>query len=85
MELSETKGALHAFNIPLIAVGHAEHGKKFDNILSTAPDVQGQAKVLNLISLHFYSMSSPSSLWKNGGYFTVICMKIAVILASAKK
>ena len=45
VELSETTGALHAFNIPLIAVGHKYHGKKYDNILSTSPDVQGQAKV----------------------------------------
>ena len=45
VELSETTGALHAFNIPLIAVGHKYRGKKYDNILSTSPDVQGQAKV----------------------------------------
>ena len=45
VELSETTGALHAFNIPLVAVGHKYHGKKYDNILSTSPDVQGQAKV----------------------------------------
>ena len=48
VELSETTGALHAFNIPLIAVGHKYRGKKYDNILSTSPDVQGQAKVCRL-------------------------------------
>ena len=43
--MSETRGALHAFNIPLIAVGHKSYARNYDNILSTAPDVQGQAEV----------------------------------------
>ena len=46
--MSETRGALHAFNIPLIAVGHNSGyvgQRNYDNILSTAPDVQGQAQV----------------------------------------
>ena len=47
VDMSETRGALHAFNIPLIAVGHKNvDNKHHDNILSTAPDVQGQAQVL---------------------------------------
>ena len=46
--MSETRGALHAFNIPLVAVGHNSGyvgPRNYDNILSTAPDVQGQAEV----------------------------------------
>ena len=50
VDMSETRGALHAFNIPLIAVGHrnldASTLRNYDNILSTAPDVQGQAEVI---------------------------------------
>ncbi len=49
MDLSETTGALHAFNIPLLAVGdHSPSEEKFaryDNILSTAADLPGQARV----------------------------------------
>ena len=48
VDMSETRGALHAFNIPLIAVGHNSGyvgQRNYDNILSTAPDVQGQAQV----------------------------------------
>ena len=48
MDMSETRGALHAFNIPLVAVGHNSGyvgPRNYDNILSTAPDVQGQAEV----------------------------------------
>ena len=48
VDMSETRGALHAFNIPLIAVGHDSGytgARNYDNILSTAPDVQGQAEV----------------------------------------
>ena len=46
--MSETRGALHAFNIPLVAVGHNSGyvgPRNYDNILSTAPDMQGQAEV----------------------------------------
>ena len=47
--LSETTGALHAFRIPLMSVGN--HGRQpkigtYDNILSTAPDIANQAKVM---------------------------------------
>ena len=50
--LSETTGALHAFRIPLMSVGN--HGRQpkigtYDNILSTAPDIANQAKVMTII------------------------------------
>ena len=57
MDKSETRGALHAFNIPLIAVGHKKYIKHYDNILSTAPDVQGQAKV-EKVNMNYDSCSS---------------------------
>ena len=56
VDKSETRGALHAFNIPLIAVGHKNYGKHYDNILSTAPDVQGQAKVKMNKMNHFLQL-----------------------------
>ena len=62
--LSETTGALHAFNIPLVSVmpqplpaliasGGESGGKRgrrrgngaYNNILTTAPDMAGQARV----------------------------------------
>ena len=56
--LSETTGALHAFNIPLVSVvppttsslrvppGHGGHGRSsYSNMLTTAPDMAGQARV----------------------------------------
>ena len=46
--LSETTGALHAFRIPLMSVGSAARQPrlgKYDNILSTAPDIASQARV----------------------------------------
>jgi hypothetical protein len=47
VDLSETTGALHAFNIPLLSVGQNQRqmSQKYDNILSTATDLTGQAKV----------------------------------------
>ena len=59
MDKSETRGALHAFNIPLIAVGHKNYVKNYDNILSTAPDVQGQAKVEEKVNMNYDSCSLP--------------------------
>ena len=47
--LSETTGALHAFRIPLMSVGNRGRQPKigtYDNILSTAPDIADQAKVI---------------------------------------
>ena len=64
--LSETTGALHAFNIPLVSVmpqplppltasgggesGRGKGGRRrgngaYNNILTTAPDMAGQARV----------------------------------------
>ena len=51
--LSETTGALHAFNIPLVSVmpqpiqpTRARDGAaSYNNILTTAPDMAGQARV----------------------------------------
>jgi len=47
--LSRTSGALRAFNIPLISASpeHAEAmgGRIGDNVLTTAPDMSGQARV----------------------------------------
>ena len=45
--LEQTSGALHAFNIPMISASpeHAEKLGKEDNILTTAPDMSGQARV----------------------------------------
>ena len=56
--LSETTGALHAFRIPLMSVGNRGRQPKigtYDNILSTAPDIADQAKVIQIsiyISYH---------------------------------
>ena len=46
--LSQTSGALRAFNIPLISASpeHAEIMGKEDNVLTTAPDMSGQARVI---------------------------------------
>ena len=49
--LSETTGALHAFRIPLMSVGNRGRQPKigtYDNILSTAPDIADQAKVIQI-------------------------------------
>jgi hypothetical protein len=47
--LSETTGALHAFNIPLVSVApdpaDQSLGAKYSNVLTTAPDMAGQARV----------------------------------------
>ena len=58
--LSETTGALHAFNIPLVSVvpqplpqptgpriggAGGGGGGSYNNILTTAPDMAGQARV----------------------------------------
>ena len=45
--LEQTSGALQAFKIPMISASpeHAESLKKGDNILTTAPDMSGQARV----------------------------------------
>ena len=45
--LSSTSGALHAFNIPLISTSpdHAERLDRDDHVLTTAPDMAGQARV----------------------------------------
>ena len=48
LSLAQTSGALHAFNIPLISASpeHSEViGKENDHVLSTAPDMSGQARV----------------------------------------
>ena len=46
--LEQTSGALQAFNIPLISASpeHAETIGREDNILTTAPDMSGQARVM---------------------------------------
>ena len=43
--LTETTGALHAFNIPLISVTPHPKGPSYSNVLTTAPDMAGQARV----------------------------------------
>lgn len=45
--LAQTSGALQAFSIPLISASpeHAENLGREDNILTTAPDLSGQARV----------------------------------------
>ena len=43
--LTETTGALHAFNIPLISVTPHPLGPSYSNVLTTAPDMAGQARV----------------------------------------
>ena len=43
--LTETTGALHAFNIPLISVTPHPTGPSYSNVLTTAPDMAGQARV----------------------------------------
>ena len=49
--LTETTGALHAFNIPLVSVMPqpiqllGDGSSSFSNILTTAPDMAGQARV----------------------------------------
>ena len=46
--LTETTGALHAFNIPLISVTPHPTGPSYSNVLTTAPDMAGQARVRTL-------------------------------------
>ena len=48
--LSSTSGALHAFNIPLISTSpdHAERLDRDDHVLTTAPDMAGQARVRHI-------------------------------------
>ena len=45
--LRQTSAALHAFNIPLISASpaHAQIMHQKENILTTAPDMSGQARV----------------------------------------
>ena len=52
--LTETTGALHAFNIPLISVTPHPTGPSYSNVLTTAPDMAGQARVRfqNLLNKH---------------------------------
>ena len=67
VDMSETRGALHAFNIPLIAVGHDSGytgARNYDNILSTAPDVQGQAEVNHTYLLTYLRILSSKVLEK---------------------
>ena len=65
--LTETTGALHAFNIPLVSVvpprtssllSSAASGNQirssYSNMLTTAPDMAGQARVMFLIN-HYAS------------------------------
>jgi hypothetical protein len=49
--LASTSGALRAFNVPLISASpeHAETLSKEDNVLTTAPDMSGQARVRQLL------------------------------------
>jgi len=51
--LTETTGALHAFNIPLVSVApdpiDQSLGAKFSNVLTTAPDMAGQARVILIV------------------------------------
>ena len=49
--LTETTGALHAFNIPLISVTPHPTGPSYSNVLTTAPDMAGQARVRTLNSI----------------------------------
>ena len=61
--LSETTGALHAFNIPLVSVmpqplpqtrpGVGSGGTSYNNILTTAPDMAGQARVRERLIIKF--------------------------------
>ena len=55
---SETTGALHAFNIPLLLVGPDQPDdnllSEYENMLSTAPDMTAQARVR-------YSIINPNS------------------------
>ena len=47
--LTETTGALHAFNIPLISVTPHPLGPSYSNVLTTAPDMAGQARVSGIL------------------------------------
>ena len=61
--LSSTSGALHAFNIPLISTSpeHAERLDRDDHVLTTAPDMAGQARVNYLLtSLKYFALKTLS-------------------------
>ena len=47
--LTETTGALHAFNVPLISVTPHPTGPSYSDVLTTAPDMAGQARVSEII------------------------------------
>ena len=55
--LTETTGALHAFNIPLISVTPHPTGPSYSNVLTTAPDMAGQARVRTLNQYFLYNQN----------------------------
>ncbi len=64
--LAQTSGALRAFDIPLISASpeHADSlvGRSADNVLTTAPDMSGQARVRTNESFHMSCNESQDAL-----------------------
>jgi len=58
--LTETTGALHAFNIPFVSVApdpaDQSLGAKYSNVLTTAPDMAGQARVRHVMFILCYKI-----------------------------
>ena len=77
--LSETTGALHAFRIPLMSVGNRGRQPKigtYDNILSTAPDIADQAKVIQMLTYILYDNRSIIGLQMLTSTLGEICFEI---------
>ena len=69
--LTETTGALHAFNIPLISVTPHPLGPSYSNVLTTAPDMAGQARVSTLLlMLSFFLPSSNAQCGNSRNFLT---------------
>ena len=66
--LSQSTGALQAFNIPVISASpeHADTLETEENVLTTAPDMSGQARVsliMVVMGIKFNNMSVNGSLY----------------------
>ena len=74
--LTETTGALHAFNIPLISVTPHPLGPSYSNVLTTAPDMAGQARVSTLLLM--LSCFLPSSIAQCGNSENFLTLRFYV-------
>ena len=78
--LTETTGALHAFNIPLISVTPHPLGPSYSNVLTTAPDMAGQARVSTLLLMLSCFLPSSNAQCENSRNFLILQFNVKLSL-----